>query len=287
MFAMICTRPDIAHVVGVVSWYMVKPGREHWKAVKRILRYIKGTLDVALCFGDSDLTVKGYVDYYYAGDLNESKSTTEYVFTLSGGIVSWVSKLQSIVAISTTEASKEASALYLVRNPTFHSNTKHIRIQYHFVHEKVEEGTVDMKKIHTDDNSWPLSELVMVCGHVKEVFTGIQYELSVVRFHQFDLFKMQRVDFSYMYLLDFLMLILTLLSSLEEPLGLDKLPPLSDIDLSRRFSSKRCSTSGDDSGLGYCWIDGTTCGSFNSYEYVIAATLNLLLCLYMFASSGN
>ncbi|GJW70144.1 retrovirus-related pol polyprotein from transposon TNT 1-94 [Tanacetum coccineum] len=68
------------------------------------------------------------------------------------------------------------------------------------------------------------------------------------------------------YLLDFLMLILTLLSSLEEPLGLDKLPPLSDIDLSRRFSSKHCSTSGDDSGLGYCWIDGTTCGSFNSYE---------------------
>nr|GEX21377.1 hydroxymethylglutaryl-CoA lyase, mitochondrial [Tanacetum cinerariifolium] len=56
------------------------------------------------------------------------------------------------------------------------------------------------------------------------------------------------------------------MSSLEEPLGLDKLPSLSDIDLSRRFSSKRCSTSGDDSGLGYCWIDGKTCGSFNSYE---------------------
>ncbi|GKD74173.1 hypothetical protein Tco_1332455, partial [Tanacetum coccineum] len=48
---------------------------------------------------------------------------------------------------------------------------------------------------------------------------------------------------------------------------------LSDIDLSRRFSSKRCSTSGDDSGLGYCWIDGKTCRSFNRYEYVIDATL--------------
>ncbi|GJU46215.1 hypothetical protein Tco_1203481 [Tanacetum coccineum] len=53
---------------------------------------------------------------------------------------------------------------------------------------------------------------------------------------------------------------------LPEPLGLDKLPTLSDVDLSRRFSSKRCNTSGDDRGLGYCWIDGTTCGSFNSYE---------------------
>ncbi|GJT46274.1 retrovirus-related pol polyprotein from transposon TNT 1-94 [Tanacetum coccineum] len=184
MFAMICTRPDIAHAVGVVSRYMAEPGRGHWDAVKRILRYIKGTSDVALCFGDSDLIVKGYVDSDYAGDLDGSKSTIGYVFTLSGGTVSWVSKLQSVVAMSTTEAeyvaaaqaSKEAvwlkmlleelghkqekitlfcdnqSALYLARNPAFHSKTKHIRVQYHFVREKVEEGTVDMQKIHTDDN---------------------------------------------------------------------------------------------------------------------------------------
>ncbi|GJU15291.1 retrovirus-related pol polyprotein from transposon TNT 1-94 [Tanacetum coccineum] len=96
MFAMICIRPGITHVVGVVSRYMAKPGREHWEAVKRILRYIKGTLDDALCFGDSDLIVKGYVDSHYAGDLDGNKSTTWYVFTLSGETVSWVSKLQSV-----------------------------------------------------------------------------------------------------------------------------------------------------------------------------------------------
>ncbi|GJX27388.1 retrovirus-related pol polyprotein from transposon TNT 1-94 [Tanacetum coccineum] len=88
MFAMICTRPDIAHAVGVVSRYMAEPGRGHWEAVKRIFRYIKRTSDVALCFGDSDLIVKGYVDSDYAGDLDGSKSTTGYVFTLSGGTVS-------------------------------------------------------------------------------------------------------------------------------------------------------------------------------------------------------
>ncbi|GJU06710.1 retrovirus-related pol polyprotein from transposon TNT 1-94 [Tanacetum coccineum] len=137
IFAMICTRPDIAHAVGVVSRYMAKPGRQHWEAVKRILRYIKGTSDVALCFGDSDLIVKGCVDSDYACDLDGSKSTTGYVFTLSDGTVSWVSKLH---------------ALYLARNPAFHLKTKHIRVQYHFVREKVEEGTVDMAKIHTDDN---------------------------------------------------------------------------------------------------------------------------------------
>nr|GEX07324.1 Gag-Pol polyprotein [Tanacetum cinerariifolium] len=104
MFAMICTRPDIAHAVGVVSRYMAEPDRGHWEVVKRILRYVKGTSDVALCFGDSDLIVTGYVDSDYASDLDGSKSTTGYVFTLSGGTVSWVSKLQSLVAMSTTEA---------------------------------------------------------------------------------------------------------------------------------------------------------------------------------------
>nr|GEV43839.1 retrovirus-related Pol polyprotein from transposon TNT 1-94 [Tanacetum cinerariifolium] len=110
MFAMICTRPKIAHAVGVVSRYMAEPGRQHWKAVKRILRYIKGTSDVALCFGDSDLIVKRYVDSDYAGDLDESKSTTGYVFTLFGRTVSWVLKLQSIMSMSTIEAEYVAAA---------------------------------------------------------------------------------------------------------------------------------------------------------------------------------
>nr|GEV07766.1 hypothetical protein [Tanacetum cinerariifolium] len=110
MFAMICTRPDIAHAVGVVSWYMAEPGREHWEAVKTILRYIKGTSDVALCFGDSDLIVTGYVDSDYVGDLDGSKSTTGYVFTLFSGIVSWVLKLQSVAAMSTIKAKYVAAA---------------------------------------------------------------------------------------------------------------------------------------------------------------------------------
>ncbi|GJX70933.1 retrovirus-related pol polyprotein from transposon TNT 1-94 [Tanacetum coccineum] len=71
----ILQRPDIAYAVGVVSLYMGKPGREHWEAVKRILRYVKGTSDVSLCFGDSDLVVTGYVDSDYVGDLDGSKST--------------------------------------------------------------------------------------------------------------------------------------------------------------------------------------------------------------------
>ncbi|KAE8677858.1 cytochrome P450 71A9-like [Hibiscus syriacus] len=85
MFAMICTRPDIAQVVGVVSRYMANPGKEHWNTVKRILRYIKGTSNVALCYGGSNLLINGYVDSDYAGDLDKSKSTTGYVFKVAGG----------------------------------------------------------------------------------------------------------------------------------------------------------------------------------------------------------
>ncbi|KAH9706497.1 hypothetical protein KPL70_012225 [Citrus sinensis] len=173
MFAMICTRPDIAQAVGA-----------HWITVKRILRYIRGTSDVALCYGGSEFTVRGYVDSDFAGDLDKRKSTTGYVFTLAGAAVSWVSKLQTVVALSTTEAEymaatqacKEAiwiqrlleelghkqqkipvfcdsqSALHIARNPAFHSRTKHIGVQYHFVREVVEDGSVDLQKIHTKEN---------------------------------------------------------------------------------------------------------------------------------------
>ncbi|KAH9754149.1 Integrase catalytic domain-containing protein [Citrus sinensis] len=104
IFAMICTRPDIAQAVGAVSRYMVNPGGEHWIAVKMILRYIRGTSDVALCYGGSEFTVRDYVDSDFTGDLDKRKSTTGYVFTLAGAAVSWVSKLQTVVALSTTEA---------------------------------------------------------------------------------------------------------------------------------------------------------------------------------------
>ena len=93
IFVMIYTQLDIAHAVRVVSRYMVNPGREHWNAIKRILRYIKGTSDVALYYGGSDFIVKGYVDSDYASDLDKSKSMTGYVFILTGSAARWVSKL--------------------------------------------------------------------------------------------------------------------------------------------------------------------------------------------------
>ena len=83
---------------------MTNLGRKHWNTIKRILRYIKGTSDTALCYGGSESTVRGYVDSNFAGDLEKRKSTTDYMFTIAGGAVSQVSKLQTIVKLSTTTA---------------------------------------------------------------------------------------------------------------------------------------------------------------------------------------
>ena len=158
MYAMVCTRPNIAHGVGVVSRYMNNPGKEHWMAVKWILRYLRGTTNQELCFGGSNISLQGYVGADMAGDRDNRRSTTGYVFTVGGIVVSWVSKIQSVVALSTIEveyvaareASKEMiwlqrfmdelgkkhdmgtlysdsqSAIHLVKNSAFHSRTKHI-----------------------------------------------------------------------------------------------------------------------------------------------------------------
>jgi hypothetical protein len=103
MYAMVCTRPDIAHVVGIVSGYMNNLGKEHWEAVKWILRYLRGIVTNALCFGGSDIILQGYVDSDMAGDKDSRRSITGYVFTIGGTTVSWISKLQKVVALSTIE----------------------------------------------------------------------------------------------------------------------------------------------------------------------------------------
>ncbi|KAH9670456.1 hypothetical protein KPL70_016992 [Citrus sinensis] len=130
---------------------MANPGGEHLIAVKRVLRYIKGTSDVALCYGGSEFTVRGYIDSDFAGDFDKRKSTTGYVFTLAGATVSWVSKLQTVVPLSTTEVEYMA-ATQACKEAIWIQRTKHIGVQYHFVREVVEDGSVDLQKIHTKEN---------------------------------------------------------------------------------------------------------------------------------------
>jgi hypothetical protein len=187
MYAMVCTRPDLAHAVSVVSKYMANPGKQHWDAVKWIFRYLKGTTDYGITFvrQKSDLSVVGYVDADYAGDLDDRRSTTGYVFTFTGGPICWKSMIQSTVAMSTTEAeymaaakaAKEAlwltglvkelgiqqggvplycdsqSAIYLAKNQVYHARTKHIDVRFHKIRELVTIGELLLEKIHTSENA--------------------------------------------------------------------------------------------------------------------------------------
>ena len=186
-YAMVCTRPDISHAVNVVSRYMANLGKEHWQAVKWILRYLRGTANIGLVYdrvSTNSGSVIGYVDSDFAGDLDKRKSLTGYVFTLSGSVINCKATLQSIVALYTTEAKymaatevvKEAiwlkglvgdlglqrddsvvfcdnqSAIHLTKNPMYHERSKHIAVKYNFIRETVSEGIVAVKKVATVDN---------------------------------------------------------------------------------------------------------------------------------------
>ena len=153
-------------------------------AVKWILRYLKVTTNQALCFGSSNISLQGYVDADMEGDRDNKRSTTGHVFTAGGTTVSLVSKIQSVVALSTTEAeyvaatkaSKEMiwlqrfmgelgkehdmgtlysdsqSAIHLAKSSAFHSRTKHIQLKYHFIRSVLENGELKLEKIHTSKN---------------------------------------------------------------------------------------------------------------------------------------
>jgi len=105
MYAMLCTRLDLAYPISVLSQHMANPSMEHWMAVKRIFRYLQGTLQMKLHFGATpSKEVLGYCDADWDGDLGDRRSTTGFVFMIGGGAISWSSKRQPTIALSTKEA---------------------------------------------------------------------------------------------------------------------------------------------------------------------------------------
>ncbi|KAI3513963.1 hypothetical protein L1887_12232 [Cichorium endivia] len=177
------TRPDIAFPVGVLSRFMQHPRKPHLGAARRVLRYIKATLNYGVKFKrEPECKLMGFCDADYAGDVNTRRSTTGYVFMLGSSVVSWCSKRQPTVSLSTTEAEYRAAAvaaqesvwliqllkdlnqevnysiplmcdnmssIKLAENPTFHARTKHIEVHYHFIREKVLKDEIDLQYVNT------------------------------------------------------------------------------------------------------------------------------------------
>ena len=185
MYAMIETRPDIAFSVSVLSRFSQNPNETHMKAAKRVLRYLKGTKHLGITYGTGHDVLIGYTDADWATDEETRLSVGGYIFSLYGGAITWSSKRQLSVALSSceaeymaqTQASKEAlwltrllkeldlelglpkppviiradnqGAIALTKDPKYHSRTKHIDIQWHFVRDQVECGAIRFHWIET------------------------------------------------------------------------------------------------------------------------------------------
>ena len=182
LHCVVCTRPDLAFIVGVASRFMSCPTWEHWQAVKGVLRYLKSTPGLGIVYKRGDEGLLGYTDSDFAGDLDTKRSTGGYVYNFNGAAVSWQSKLLPTVALSTTEAEYMAAALaakealwlqklcgdlgYPTKAITLycdnqaaeklsklqqeHQRSKHIGVQYHFLRERVALGELKVEYCATE-----------------------------------------------------------------------------------------------------------------------------------------
>ncbi|KAE8721174.1 hypothetical protein F3Y22_tig00016637pilonHSYRG00095 [Hibiscus syriacus] len=162
-----CTRPDLSLSVGIVSRFMDEPVYSHWKALKRILRYIQGTVSLGLFYSKAeDYKLVGYSDSDWCGDIDDRKSTSGYVFFMGDTAFTWLSKKQPIVTLSTCEAEYVAaswcvchaichidnkSAIELAKNPVNHERSKHIDVRFHFIRDHVKEGSVELVHVASQD----------------------------------------------------------------------------------------------------------------------------------------
>ncbi|XP_073045794.1 secreted RxLR effector protein 161-like [Primulina eburnea] len=139
MYAQVCTRPDIAFVVGMLGRYQSNPGLDNWKAAKKVMRYLQGTKDYMLMFRRTEnLEVIGYSDSDYADGIDSRESTSGYIFMLTGGAVSWRSAKQTLTATSTMKA-EFVSCFEATSHGVCGSQSKHIDIKYLAIRERVKD----------------------------------------------------------------------------------------------------------------------------------------------------
>ena len=214
MYAQVCTRPDIAYIVGMLGRYLSNPGLDHWIAAKRVMRYLQKTKHYMLTYRKSDqLEITGYSDSDFAGCQDSRRSTSGYVYLLAGGAISWKSAKQTLIASSTMaaefiacyEASNQGiwlrnfvtglrivdnierplkifcdnqSAVSYSNNNRSSSKSKHIEIKFLVVKERVQSGKVSIEHIGT--NSMVADPLTK--GLLPKVFHEHVAQMGIVSF---------------------------------------------------------------------------------------------------------
>jgi hypothetical protein len=186
MYLAVTTRPDIAYSAGVLARFNSNPGFSHWQAAKHLLRYLKGTAHYRIVYQPS-LHPEPFITYSdadHGGNPDNGKSTGGYVVKIGTGAVSWSSKLQSLVALSTTEAEhmsaveagKEIlwmrqfmgelgyqisgpsllrmdnqSAIAVSKNPEHHGKMKHLSLRLFWLRDAVQDGLIAPTFVRTED----------------------------------------------------------------------------------------------------------------------------------------
>ncbi|KAK1418159.1 hypothetical protein QVD17_27298 [Tagetes erecta] len=179
------TRPDIAYAVGVVSQFMHQPQVSHMEAVLRIIRYLKGTTSHGVLFQpNKHLKIQAYTDADWAGDKGDRRSTSGYFTLVGGNLVTWRSKKQKVVALSSAEAEFQGiarglaevlwirkllteigfpqteaikimcdnkAAIQISENPVQHDRTKHVEVDRHFIKEKIEAKIIELPFVRSED----------------------------------------------------------------------------------------------------------------------------------------
>jgi hypothetical protein len=182
---MTITRPDLNYIVGLESQFMQVPRKPHLDGVRHTLHYVSATTDYGLFYeASTELQVHGYVDADWAGSISDRRSTSGFMFSFGSVAVTWSSKKQPTVALSSTEAEYRGAAMaacevawlrkllgdlglhvdrqvviycdnlnsiQLARNPMFHARMKHIEVHYHFIREKVLAVDIDLIYVSTED----------------------------------------------------------------------------------------------------------------------------------------
>jgi histone deacetylase 1/2 len=189
-YAALCTRPDIAHVVNQLGKFMVTPAMIHWKAVKRVFRYLKGTASLKLQFkstGNSTplYQLVSYADADFANDMEKRQSVGGHVILLNNNLITWKCKKQRLTADSTQEAEYIAmagctqaikwisnlftelniqlqlpsilycdnnAAIAITRNEGQHVKSKHIDIKYHVTRQEVFSRRIEVRRVTTEEN---------------------------------------------------------------------------------------------------------------------------------------
>lgn len=188
LYLSIATRPDISYAVGVLCRFNDNPGKEHWLAVKRVIRYLKATKDYKLSYSPSMTSEEIFMTHSDAdlgGNVDNARSTAGFVMTVGGGAVMWGSRLQRHVSLSSTESEyttaaatgceimwmrdfldeigydvSGASTLYLdsnsalqvAKNPEHQSTMKHVNRNYHWIRERVADGDIRLVHVPGTDN---------------------------------------------------------------------------------------------------------------------------------------